>query len=69
METTIDNLDLYTWFERDRACVELRDRETDHTVFEVWDESVYELIDDGFIDPRDYKQSAFDYAKSVGLIN
>ena len=65
---SIDDLDLHTWFERDRAHVELRDPITDETVVEWWDDAVTEAVDDGFLDPRDWKRSAFDYARHVGLI-
>jgi len=58
---TIDNTELYTWFERDRACVEIRDPLNDKTIIEWWDESVSEAIEDGFLDPKDYHQSAIDH--------
>ena len=48
---TIENLDLYTWFERDRAHVELRNKETDKTLIEFWDNEVGEMVEDGFLDP------------------
>ena len=64
----LEDLELHTWFERDRALVELRDKKTDETVFEVWDDDCRGLIEDGFLDPRDFKQSAFDYAQSLELI-
>jgi hypothetical protein len=60
---------LYTWFERDRAHVEVRDEETDKTIIEWCDDSVGEAIEDGFLDPADYFGSAIRYAESVGLIN
>ncbi len=58
----------YTWFERDRAHVELRDEDTDKTVLEFWDEEVQEAIDDGFLNPRDYEGSITKYARYLGLI-
>jgi len=64
----IDDLELHTWFERDRAHVELRDPVTDETIIEWWDEAVEEAIEDGFLDPRDYHGSAFKYARYVGII-
>ena len=57
------------WFERDRAHVELRHRETDLTIIEWWDEEVNEAIEDGFLNPRNYHQSAFEYAVYLGLVN
>ncbi len=65
---TMGELELHTWFERDRALVELRVVATDETVFEVWDETVAELVEDGFLNPRDWKQSAYEYAQEIGAI-
>ena len=65
---SIDALELHTWFERDRSCVELRAKDTDETVFELWDEDCQQAFEDGFLDMRDLKQSAFDYAQHLGLI-
>lgn len=62
------DLDWYTWFERDRQHVELRDRRTEQTVWEAWDEHVTELIEDGFLSPKDLKGSAIAYAVSLGLV-
>lgn len=63
----VSELELYTWFERDRQCVELR-APNGETVWEAWDDEVSELVEDGFLNPRDWKQSAFDYAQHVGAI-
>ena len=65
---TIENFDLYTWFERDRAHVELRNKETDETLIEFWDNEVGEMVEDGFLDPGDWKESLWDYAKYLGII-
>lgn len=65
---TIDEIELYTWFERDRQCVELRRKDNDETVAEWWDDDVSQLVEDGFLDPKDWKQSAFDYAQEIGFI-
>jgi len=46
---SIDDTELHTWFERDRAHVELRNRNTDRTIIEFWDDEVYEAAEDGFI--------------------
>lgn len=63
-----ENLELHTWFERDRAHVELRDRVTDETIVEWWDDEVAQMVEDGFLNPKDYKGSAIEYARSVGII-
>ena len=57
-----------TWFERDRAHVCLQDADTDEAIMEFWDGDVYCLIEDGFIDPRDWKGSMIDYAVHLGII-
>lgn len=65
-----------TWFERDRAHIRLttpRGRE----VFSLWDEAVFEAIEDGFLSvpsrPRasdeDWQPHAVAYARERGLIH
>jgi hypothetical protein len=66
--STIEDTDLETWFERDRAHVELKDKRTDETIIEFWDEAVNEAVEDGFLNPRDYHTSCFEYADSLGLV-
>ncbi len=64
-----------TWFERDRAFIELKDS-AGRTVFELWDEAVTEAIEDGFLPtphhPRPsnshWLPCATRYAQSQGLI-
>jgi len=66
---SIDDTKIQTWFERDRQHVALVDAETEqNTIIEWWDEAVTEAVEDGFLDPRDYHGSAYDYAKSNGLL-
>lgn len=55
-----------TWFERDRAHVELLDV-NDETVIEWWDEEVQDAIEDGFLDPKDFLESAMAYAEEMGF--
>jgi hypothetical protein len=45
----INDTELHTWFERDRAHVELRNANTDKTILEFWDEAVSEAYEDGFL--------------------
>ena len=56
-----------TWFERDRAHVELVN-DVDETVLEFWDEDVSGLVEDGFLNPRDWTGSMTEYAQHLGLI-
>jgi hypothetical protein len=68
----LDETELHTWFERDRAHVELRDAHTGQTILEWWDEEVERAIEDGFLPHRWTEAAAhaaaFDYAKHLGLI-
>jgi hypothetical protein len=65
MNTTIDTTEIHVWFERDRAHVELRDIATDKTLIEWWDTAVSEAIEDGFLVPGNFHQSAIDYLKGI----
>ena len=67
-----EDTELETWFERDRAHVELRDKHTGQTIVEWWDDDVQQAIEDGYLPHRwtdaEAHQAAFDYAESIGLI-
>lgn len=69
----LDDTELHTWFERDRAHVELSDCRSGETIVEWWDDDVQQAIDDGFLLHRwtgaKAHAAAFDYAKSVGLVD
>ncbi|MFZ0461093.1 MAG: hypothetical protein WAL82_01655 [Candidatus Acidiferrales bacterium] len=64
----IEQTELETWFERDRAHVELRNAQTDTTILEFWDEDVSELVEDGFLNPRDWHGSLYEYAAYLGVL-
>jgi len=60
-----------TWFERDRAYVILYEKDGSgfgKPIAEWWDEAVSEAVEDGFLDPKDYHGSAFEYAREHGLL-
>ena len=61
---TIENTDLNTWFERDRQNVELLVRDG-KSLLDVWDEGVSELVESGFLDPRQLHRSACEYVNSL----
>jgi hypothetical protein len=63
-----NKLAINSWFERDRAHVELYDERNDKTIIEWWDDEVSEAIEDGFLDPRDYLGSAIEYAEDMELL-
>ena len=64
---TIHNTTLTRWSERGRCYVGLADKASGHTIFDIWDNEVAELIEDGFLDPRDLHGSAVGYANYLGL--
>ncbi|MHB8755646.1 MAG: hypothetical protein ACYC92_11920 [Candidatus Acidiferrales bacterium] len=64
----IEQTELQTWFERDRAHVELRDAQTDAAILEFWDEDVAQLVEDGFLNPRDWRGSLYEYAAHLGVL-
>lgn len=64
---TTENTALATWFERDRAHVWLVAHGTGRDILDLWDEDVLQLVEDGFLDPRDWHGSALEYANSLGL--
>ena len=57
--------EIHTWFERDRAMVELRDAESGETLLMWVDSDVQEAVDDGFLNPRDWHGSALAYWQSL----
>jgi len=67
-QLSIDETELLTWFERDRAHVELRNKLDDSTIVEWWDEDVAEAIEDVSLNPRDYHSTAYGYAEVCGML-
>jgi hypothetical protein len=64
----IEKTELEKWFERDRAHIELSDAQTGRTILSVWDEDVAELVEDGFLNPRDWHGSLYKYAAYLGVL-
>ena len=64
----LEDTALKTWFERDRAHVDLQDRETGQTLIEFWDEDVEQLLEDGFLNRRALHSSLYEYAVHLGAI-
>jgi hypothetical protein len=67
-KVAFEDTEIETWFERDRKHVELRYKDAGETIMEWWDEAVAEAVEDGFLDPKNYHQSAYNYAISLGKI-
>lgn len=62
-EVSTSNTTVSTWFERDRTYVGL---ECDgHTLVEFWDEHVNEMVEDGFLDPKNWHGSLVEYFNSL----
>lgn len=64
---SIEETQLQTWFERDRAWVALQTLDGE-TILEFWDSAVSEAIEDGFLNPRRYHESAYGYAEHLRLV-
>lgn len=70
---SLDDTIINTWFERDRAHVALWMKDEDggqgrELLVEWWDEAVGEAVEDGFLNPRDWHGSAYEYAKERGML-
>lgn len=61
-----EDTEINLWFERDRAWVELREISTQKTLVEFWDGDVGEAVADGFLSPKDWHGSAWDYYVLMG---
>ena len=64
----LEDTEIHTWFERDRQHVELRSRLDDETILELWDDDVSQAVEDGFLNPRDWHRSAYEYALHLHVI-
>lgn len=73
----LEDTEIHTWFERDRAHVELRHIQTQETIVEWWDEAVTQALEDGFLSagrgprPSDeaFRRSAYEYAECAGMLD
>jgi len=69
MEYKGHDLHLTTWEERDRLNINLTDETTGKEILNFWDDDARGMIEDGFLDPRKFMQSAIEYAEQMGLLN
>jgi hypothetical protein len=60
---TLNNTRVSTWFERDRAHVFLESKTSGKTLLEFRDDDVAQLVEDGFLDPRNWHGSMLEYYK------
>lgn len=56
------------WQERDRLHLSLTDAIDGQEILDLWDEDARQLIEDGFIDPRNLLDTMTSYARSINLI-
>ncbi len=59
---------LDTWQERDRFHISLRNETDDTDVLDFWDEEAHQVIEDGFISPKNWIGSALKYAERLGRL-
>lgn len=73
MTWTIDNTECRTWFERDRAHVSLLVSEeidspyAGYELLSFWDGEVAEMVEAGFLTPRDWHGSAVEFANQMNV--
>lgn len=65
---TINNTICQTWFERDRANVTLMDKESGLYIVNMWDETVYDFVFDGYKTHRQtWHEALVDYCNEMGI--
>jgi hypothetical protein len=76
---TRDDVEIYKWFERDRQHIEVRNKKTQETVAEWWDEAVTQMVEDGFFyspglgwrvpaEQRKLDESVLKYLEDTGVL-
>jgi hypothetical protein len=77
---TRDDVEIHKWFERDRQHIEVRDKKTQETVAEWWDEAVSEMVESGFFyapgiggripsEQRKLDESVLKYLEDTGVLD
>lgn len=56
------------WEERDRLMVRVTNARTDAEIACWWDDDARGLVEDGFLNPRDWKRSAEEYLRHIGVL-
>jgi hypothetical protein len=76
---TRDDVEIHKWFERDRQHIEVRNKKTQETVAEWWDEAVTQMVEDGFFyspglgwrvpaEQRKLDESVLKYLEDTGVL-
>lgn len=61
-------IEVATWFERDRSHVMIQEVDTGNDLVSWWDEDVQSLFEDGFFEAgRHLDRSVIDYAEQMGV--
>lgn len=63
----IENTFCDVWKKDDRACVILFDKGREKILLEFWDAEVSNAIECGFLNPKDFHKSAYEYYKFLNL--
>lgn len=56
------------WSERDRLMIRVTDAATHREIACWWDDDARSLVEAGFLDPRDWRRSAEDYLRHLGVL-
>lgn len=64
---TVNNTELEEWNERDRLHIGLREKGTDNTIADWWDDDVRSMFEDGFFNNKRLHQSVVDYANDMSM--
>lgn len=69
MSYTVGNTTCETWFERDRAWICLKDKKTDLEIVNMWDETVFQFVDDGYKSWRQtWHEALIDYCNELKVV-
>lgn len=66
---TTDDVEVKTWFERDRSHIDLVDTRSDKTIVEWWDAEAQQMLEDGFFEAGPgLERSVVKYAQEMGWL-
>lgn len=78
LKPTREDVSVDSWVERDRIGIWIKDKRTDKTLIEWWDENARQMFEDGFfkkgmtkggeIIGTQFVDSVLDYAESIGVL-
>jgi hypothetical protein len=69
LKISFEDTTLTTWFERDRANMNLNNTlDNDNSILSLWDDDVLQAIEDGFLKNGGDHKGMYDLAVNAGLI-